>query len=121
MRRPYVKPTLMIEEFELTQDIAAGCATVIAVVLNDTEVQVGCDPALGEDHWTFSGTYRQLIEAGDGKVKGEETDWKLTEKEYAYACANSGNSYDTAVDHKDHVQKLIIGDKTIRGANPFNS
>ena len=116
MKRVWEKPELFVENYELTQVVAAGCGTKIVEVSTSSYVTMGCRQS-GNGHWIWEGTYADLLAFADGNGDGD-IDWS----EFKSAVGSAQNGVQTGNGHEGHGIRLTIDGVEYTEQNvPFNS
>ena len=114
--REWTKPELYVEDFELSQHVAAGCGTQTEIVVKPGEwiqVVIGCASSYsGTGHWHKD--VKVYDDNGNGKI-----DWDEFTK-YA-EVADNGNV--TGSGHRNHGKSVYIPghEEIVITEKPFTS
>lgn len=115
----WVKPELYVENFELSQHVAAGCGEIIIIrptepggsVSVESGCMVGGKFATGEGHWHFEGVVTDTNRNG-------VIDWN----EFTAAAKTAQNGVVTGGGHANHTPAIRVGGTIVDVENkPFNS
>lgn len=114
--REWTKPELYVEDFELSQHVAAGCGTQTEIVVKPGEwitVGIGCASSYsGNGHWHT-----------DVNVYDDNKNGKIDWEEFTKYAGAADNGQITGRGHENHQQSVYLpgGEEIITTEKPFTS
>ena len=114
--REWTKPELYVEDFELSQHVAAGCGTQTEIVVTPggyISLIYGCSSfEKGQGHWRVN--YNVVDDNQNGKI-----DWD----EFVKYTEAARNGVETGEGHANHSTSVWIpdGEEIVTTKKPFTS
>lgn len=114
--RKWVKPELYVEEFDLSQPVAAGCGTQVDITVTpggEITIGYGCASSYpGQGHWHTD------VEVFDDNNNGK-IDWD----EFTKYAGAADNGQQTGQGHANHTRSVYLpgGEEIVTTEKPFTS